>query len=68
MNKSTVLMAAILAAATVLAAGLAVLPNSVQDAQANPCATDLQTDEGTASSSLTTDERECNLIGNIDLD
>ncbi|MFZ0344589.1 MAG: hypothetical protein WAM27_06450 [Nitrososphaeraceae archaeon] len=37
MKKSTVLMAAVLAVATVLAAGLAVLPSSVQDAQANPC-------------------------------
>ena len=31
-------MAAILATATVLVAGLAVLPDSVQNAQANPCA------------------------------
>ena len=31
-------MAAILAVATVLAAGLAVLPDLVQSAQANPCA------------------------------
>lgn len=30
-------MAAILAAATVLVAGLAALPGSVQNAQANPC-------------------------------
>jgi hypothetical protein len=30
-------MAAVLAVATVLAAGLAVLPVSVQHAQANPC-------------------------------
>ena len=33
-------MAAILAVATVLAVGLTVLPNSVQEAQANPCAVD----------------------------
>ena len=30
-------MAAVFAAATVLAAGLTVLPSSVQEAQANPC-------------------------------
>jgi hypothetical protein len=38
MKRTTIFMAAILAAATVLAAGLAVLPGSVQNAQANPCA------------------------------
>jgi hypothetical protein len=37
MKKITVLMAAVLAVATVLAAGLTVLPSSVQEAQANPC-------------------------------
>ncbi|MGI0001849.1 MAG: hypothetical protein ACRD42_02095 [Nitrososphaeraceae archaeon] len=37
MKKTTVLMAAVLAVATVLAAGLTVLPSSVQEAQANPC-------------------------------
>jgi hypothetical protein len=37
MKNKTVLMAAVLAVATVLAAGLTVLPNSVQEAQANPC-------------------------------
>jgi len=35
MKKITVLMAAVLAVATVLAAGLAALPGSVQEAQAN---------------------------------
>ena len=35
--KKTILVAAILAVAAVLAAGLAVLPGSVQEAQANPC-------------------------------
>jgi hypothetical protein len=37
MKKTTVLMAAVLAIAAVLAAGLTVLPSSVQEAQANPC-------------------------------
>jgi hypothetical protein len=36
MNK-TFFVAAILAAATLLAAGLVVFPGSVQEAQANPC-------------------------------
>jgi hypothetical protein len=36
-------MAAVLAVATVLAAGLAVLPSSLQEAQGNPCST---TEEG----------------------
>ena len=36
MNK-TIFIAALLAVATVLAAGLTVLPGSVQEAQANPC-------------------------------
>ena len=38
MKNKTILMAAVLAVATVLAAGLTVLPSSVQEAQANPCA------------------------------
>jgi hypothetical protein len=37
MKKTTILMAAALAAATLLAAGLTVLPSSVVEAQANPC-------------------------------
>jgi hypothetical protein len=35
--KKTIFIAAMLAVATVLAAGLTVLPSSVQDVQANPC-------------------------------
>jgi hypothetical protein len=38
MNK-TIFVAAVLAAATVLTAGLTVLPSSVQEARANPCST-----------------------------
>lgn len=44
-NKKTVLLAAMLAVATVLAAGLAVLPSSVEDAQANPCSTEAEGSE-----------------------
>jgi hypothetical protein len=36
-RKTTGLMAAVLAMTTLLAAGLTVLPGSVQEAQANPC-------------------------------
>jgi hypothetical protein len=36
-RKTTGLMAAVLAATTLLATGLTVLPSSVQNAQANPC-------------------------------
>jgi hypothetical protein len=39
MNK-TIFIAAVLAAATLLAAGLVVFPGSVQEAQANPCSTE----------------------------
>jgi hypothetical protein len=41
-KKTTVLMAAVLAVATVLAAGLVVFPGSVQEAQANPCSTEVE--------------------------
>jgi hypothetical protein len=37
MKNKTVLMAAVLAVATVLATGLTVLPSSVQEAQADTC-------------------------------
>jgi hypothetical protein len=35
--KKTIFIAAVFAAATLLAAGLVMLPGSVQEAQANPC-------------------------------
>ena len=44
MKNTSILMAAMLAVATVLAAGLTVLPSSVQEAQANPCATEIEND------------------------
>jgi len=40
MKNKTILMAAVLAAATLLAAGLVMFPGSVQEAQANPCSTE----------------------------
>jgi hypothetical protein len=82
MNNKTVLMAAVLAIATVLAAGLTVLPSSVQEAQANPCATEteqetnVESDTGAATGSSnanqnpngSTDNRECTFIGPVDID
>jgi hypothetical protein len=35
--KNTIFIAAVFAAATLLAAGLVMLPGSVQEVQANPC-------------------------------
>jgi hypothetical protein len=64
-KQTTVLMAAVLAVATVLAAGLAVLPNSVQEAQANPCALEAD-DDATIEQDNDDDERECNFIGNFE--
>ena len=45
MNK-TIFIAAMLAAATLLAAGLVVFPGSVQEAQANPCSTEIEGNAG----------------------
>ena len=71
MKKTTVLMAAVLAVATVLAAGLTVLPSTVQEAQANPCATDIEESEAGDASGQTglgndEDNRECKFIGNFE--
>ena len=75
MKTTTVLMAAVLAVATVVAAGLVVVPNSVQEAQANPCATEQEVDlesEGDLDATIAIqselDLRECTFIGNIDID
>ena len=77
MNK-TIFIAAMLTVATVLAAGLTVLPSTVQEAQANPCATeveqdievDSETSTTSSSSTFTTsnDNRECSFIGPVELD
>jgi hypothetical protein len=73
MKKTTVLMAAMLAIATVLTAGLTVLPGSVQEAQANPCSNnadggDAEDSSGSgAGGTVTTgDDQECTLIGNFE--
>ena len=70
MNRTTVLMAAVLAVATVLAAGLTVLPSSVQDAQANPCANEVSRG-GSANNAFNPqadDDRECDFTGYFEFD
>ena len=67
MKNKTVLLAAVLAVATVLAAVLTVLPSSVQEAQANPCSNNANAeaeDSETASGGevITSDDQECILI------
>jgi hypothetical protein len=75
--KNTILMATVLAVATVLAAGLTVLPSSVQEAQANPCSNEAAAeanggdgDTAAAGGDIVpnVDQRECTFIGNIDID
>jgi hypothetical protein len=66
----TIFIVAVLAVATILAAGLTVLPASVQEAQANPCSNNI-IDEGGGGGGNTinvNEEQECTLIGNIDFD
>ena len=66
-KQTTVLMAAVLAVAIVLAAGLTVLPGSVQEAQANPCSNNLDADESSSENRIgTLDGQECTLIGNFE--
>jgi hypothetical protein len=70
-KTTTVLMAAVIAVATVLAAGLAVLPSSVQDAQANPCASEVGSDNinnGFNPQANADDERECDFTGYFEFD
>ena len=63
-------MAAVLAVATVLAAGLTVLPSSVQEAQANPCSitTEEEDTQGGGGSSVDLDDQECDLTGYFEFD
>ena len=65
MKNKTILMAAVLAIATVLAAGLTALPSSVQEAQANPCSVN---QDGDGADTVTTDEQECDLTGYFEFD
>jgi hypothetical protein len=81
MNKTTVLMAAVLAVATVLVAGLTVLPSSVQKAQANPCANEVTESRGgvgvsevpqigaqNSFSPQGDDDRDCDFTGAFEFD
>jgi hypothetical protein len=65
-RKTTFLTMAALTVATILAAGLSVLPNSVQDAQANPCSNIAQSIEASESGDLE-NEIECEFenVGSI---
>ena len=64
-----------LAVATVLAAGLTVLPASVQEAQANPCSNSLVEDNtdgestgGGGSTLDSTGDQDCEFIGYNEFD
>ena len=68
--KKTLLMAAVLAVAIVIAAGLTALPGSVQEAQANPCSTGggvSLTPPGTPGSSGVDVDIDCDLNGKYDI-
>ena len=69
MNK-TIFIAAMLAVATILTAGLTVLPASVQEAQANPCANEASRG-GSADNAFNPqgdDDRECDFTGYFEFD
>jgi hypothetical protein len=71
MKNKTVLMAAVLAVATVLAAGLTVLPSSVQEAQANPCSNNLEEEDSTGGGGETIGpggDQDCDLTGYFEFD
>ncbi|MGI0002465.1 MAG: hypothetical protein ACRD42_05240 [Nitrososphaeraceae archaeon] len=69
MKKITVLMAAVLAVATVLAAGLTVLPASVQEAQANPCSNNLESEWDSQGNNLNQNgEQDCDFTGAFEFD
>jgi hypothetical protein len=71
MKNKTVLMAAVLAVATVLAAGLTVLPSTVQEAQANPCSNSVaegdETQGGGGAEITQNEEQNCD-FGYIEFD
>ena len=68
-KQTTVLMAAVLAVATVLAVGLTVLPASVQEAQANPCSNNLENDDSSSDNRIGEfDDQECDLTGYFEFD
>jgi hypothetical protein len=64
-KKTTVLMAAVIAIATILAAGLVVFPGSIQEAQANSCSIN---QDGDAADTITTGDQDCDLTGYFEFD
>jgi hypothetical protein len=69
MKKITVLMAAVLAITTLLTAGLTVLPSSVQDAQANPCANNNVNQPSVSGDQKEVDsDIECEFYGPVDIE
>jgi hypothetical protein len=73
MKNKNILMVAVLAVATVLAAVLTVLPSSVQEAQANQCSNNANAEAEDSSeatggevTSEPGDDQECELIGNFE--
>lgn len=78
MKNKTILMATVLAVATVLAAGLTVLPSSVQEAQANPCSNNVEAsgrdsggvgnDNSVSGSLSSSGDQTCDLTGNFVFD
>jgi hypothetical protein len=70
MKNKTVLMAAVLAVATVLAVGLTVLPSSIQEAQANPCSNNSDEENGGRGGDITTsgEGQNCDLTGYFEFD
>jgi hypothetical protein len=64
-KKTTVLMAAVLAVASVLAAGLAALPGSVQEVQANPCSVN---QDGDGGDTATTGDQDYDLTDYFEFD
>jgi hypothetical protein len=67
--SKTSFVAAVLAAATILGAGLVMFPDSIQEAQANPCAENIITQEPTTGDSEEIDsDIECEFYGPVDIE
>ena len=66
----TIFIVAVLTVATILAAGLTVLPAPVQEAQANPCSNNI-IDEGGGGGGNTlevNEEQSCDFVGPTEFD
>jgi hypothetical protein len=67
--KNTIFIAAVFAAATLLAAGLVMLPGSVQEVQANPCSIQANGPGGIAGGqSSNNDDSEADLDTDCDFE